>query len=132
MAPHQIVPNTSRVFFACVALWPKVIGDEHSLTILEFLWMYKPTKNLNSDALFTFVSGQRVKFIQLEKTYSSNWKWKNHFFFTQGRWEFATSEVVEGLRVPQETNIPSESAMKDTPKSFDDEVDRANKILAYA
>lgn len=67
MAPHQIVPNAPRVFFACVAIWPKVIGDEHSLTIREFLWIYKPTKNPDSDALFTFVACQRVKFIKLEK-----------------------------------------------------------------
>ena len=34
--------------------------------------------------------------------------------------------------MPHETSVPSESAMKDTPKLFDDEVDRVNKILAYA
>lgn len=76
--------------------------------------MYKLTKNPNSEALFTFVARQRVKFVQLEKNYSSNRKWNNMFFFVWGRWEFATSEAIEGPRVPRETSVPSKNALKDT------------------
>lgn len=37
LAPHQIIPNIWRVFFASVALWPKVLGEGEQLTVREFM-----------------------------------------------------------------------------------------------
>lgn len=54
LALDQIVPNTWRVFFACIVLWPKILGDAHPFTVLEFLWVYRLNKNPNSDVLFNF------------------------------------------------------------------------------
>lgn len=54
------------------------------------------------------------------------------FFFAKGGWEFAPSEVVEGLRIPLETSIPLVDVMKYAPQLSEEEVDWINTILAYA
>jgi hypothetical protein len=45
----------------------------------------------------------------LEKTYSSNKRWKNKVFFTFGDYKFAPLEVIESSKVLEETSIPSKT-----------------------
>jgi hypothetical protein len=33
IAPHQLTPNAWKIFFACVILWPKVLGEGKNLSI---------------------------------------------------------------------------------------------------
>jgi hypothetical protein len=54
IAPHQLAPNAWRTFFACVILWPKVLGEGHNLSVREFLKIYKLTRNPNSKFIFNF------------------------------------------------------------------------------
>jgi hypothetical protein len=41
LSPHQLSPNAWRTFLACVILWPLSMGPGHTLTIGEFLYIYR-------------------------------------------------------------------------------------------
>jgi hypothetical protein len=38
---------------------------------------------------------------------------EEQFFFVSNQWDFATSELTQGPRVPRETNMPFDRANKD-------------------
>ena len=130
LAPHQIMPNRRRYFFACMVLWPCVLGEEQPLTVREFLKVYRLTKNPRTDALFTFQFQKKVKFIHLWTTFSSNKKWKNSFFFASGSWEFSPLEAIQGPRVPRETSVPSTEGQED-PDLTKEEEDRVEMIPTF-
>jgi hypothetical protein len=105
IAPHQLAPNAWWTFFACMILWPRVLGEGHELLVREFLKIYKLSRNPRSEFTFNFQGHQKTKFILLSG-YSSNKFWKDKFFFAQGDWEFSATEIVAGPRVPRETHVP--------------------------
>jgi hypothetical protein len=77
IAPHQLAPNAWRTFFACVILWPRILGEGHELSIREFLKIYKPLRNSKTEYVFNFQGRQKIKFVLLPG-YSSNKHWKKH------------------------------------------------------
>jgi hypothetical protein len=83
LSPHQLLPNAWRTFIACVILWPLALGPNHTLTIKEFLHIYRLQKNPQSSSAYNFQT-KRGKFIQIDSQFSSNPKWKNKFFFVSG------------------------------------------------
>jgi hypothetical protein len=99
LSPHQLSPNAWRTFLACVILWPLALGRDHTLTIKEFLHLYRLQKNPQSSAAYNFQT-KKGKFIQIDSQFSSNPKWKNKFFFVSGQWEFTPTEKAKGPRVP--------------------------------
>jgi hypothetical protein len=54
IAPHQLAPNAWRTFFACVILWPRILGEGHELSIHEFLKIYRPLRNPKTEYVFNF------------------------------------------------------------------------------
>jgi hypothetical protein len=85
------------------------MGREHTLTIKEFMHLYRLQKNPQSSAVYNFQT-KRGKFIQIDSQFSSNPKWKNKYFFVSVQWEFTPTEKVEGPRVPRDINDPSAEA----------------------
>jgi hypothetical protein len=65
IAPHQLAPNAWRSFFACMILWPRVLGEGHNLSVQEFLKIYKLSRNPNSKFIFNFQGRQKAKFVLL-------------------------------------------------------------------
>jgi hypothetical protein len=100
VAPHQLAPNAWRTFFACVILWPRVLGEGHELSVREFLKIYRPLRNPKTEYVFNFQGRKKIKFILLPG-YSSNKHWKERFFFAQGAWECPTTESVADPEVPR-------------------------------
>ena len=84
LAPHQIAPNSWKVYHDCLVLWPLVLGKEHQLTVKEFMHMYRIHRNLGGSGVYNFQT-KRGKFIQLDTKYFSNRYWKNKFFFVLGQ-----------------------------------------------
>jgi hypothetical protein len=99
IAPHQLSPNAWRTFFACVILWPRILGEEHELSIREFLKICRPLRNSKTEYVFNFQGHQKIKFVLLPG-YSSNKHWKEQFFFAQGDLECPTTEMVVDPKVP--------------------------------
>jgi hypothetical protein len=99
LSPHQLSPNAWRTFIACVILWPLALGPNHTLTIKEFLHLYRLQKNPQSSAAYNFQT-KKGKFIQIDSQFSSNPKWKNKYFFVSEQWEFTPTEKAKGPRVP--------------------------------
>jgi hypothetical protein len=64
IAPHQLASNAWQTFFACVILWPRVLGEGHELSIQEFLKIYKSTRNPKSEFTFNFQGRQKTKILQ--------------------------------------------------------------------
>jgi hypothetical protein len=65
IAPHQLASNAWRTFFACVSLWPRILGEGHELSIREFLKIYRPLRNPKTEYVFNFQDHQKIKFIFL-------------------------------------------------------------------
>jgi hypothetical protein len=129
LSPHQLSPNAWRTFLACVILWPLAMGREHTLTIKEFLHIYRLQKNPQSSAVYNFQT-KRGKFIQIDSQFSSNPKWKNKYFFLSGQWEFTPTEKAEGPRVPRDINDPPTRAY-DEPVLTPEMVRRVNKVIKW-
>jgi hypothetical protein len=129
-APHQLAPNAWRTFFACVILWPRVLGEGHELSVREFLKIYKPTRNPKSEYTFNFQGRQKTKFILLSG-YSSNKHWKEKFFFAQGDWEFLSTEVTANPRVPREVRRLLTSG-QDEPVLNKNEGAYVRELMEYA
>jgi hypothetical protein len=103
IAPHQLAPNAWRTLFACVILWPRVLGEGHELSVREFLKIYRPLRNSKTEYVFNFQGRQKIKFVLLPG-YSSNKHWKERFFFAQGDWECPTIEAVADPRVSRKVH----------------------------
>ena len=56
---------------------------------------------------------------------------EEQILLAMGQWEFATSETVEGPRVPWERSLLALDAHKE-PILFEEEIVRVNKVLAWA
>jgi hypothetical protein len=130
IAPHQLAPNVWRTFFACVILWPRVLGEGHELSVREFLKIYKPSRNPKSEYTFNFQGRQKTKFILLSR-YSSNKHWKEKFFFAQGDWEFLATEVIVDPRVPRKARRLSTSG-QDEPVLNKNEGAHVQELMEYA
>jgi hypothetical protein len=129
LSPHQLSPNAWRTFIACVILWPLALGSNHTLTIREFLHIYRLQKNPQSSAAYNFQT-KRGKFIQIDSQFSSNPKWKNKYFFISGQWEFTPTEKAEGPRVPRDINDPPTRAY-DEPVLTLEMVRRVNEVIKW-
>jgi hypothetical protein len=129
IAHHQLTPNTWKVLFACVLLWPKALGEGNNLLIQEFLKIYKLSKVVGAEYLFNFQERRSNKFIRL--TGRSNIKaWRKKFFFAQGDYEFSMTEIIKDPDVPRETHLPSVAGQKEPPLNQDEE-DRVNQLWEY-
>jgi hypothetical protein len=129
LSPHQLSPNAWRTFIACVILWPLALGPNHTLTIKEFLHLYRLQKNPQSFAAYNFQT-KKGKFIQIDSQFSSNPKWKNKYFFVSGQWEFTPTEKAKGPRVPRDINDPSARA-HDEPVLTPEMIDRVNQVIKW-
>jgi hypothetical protein len=87
------------------------LGKDHQLSVNEFMHVYRIQRNPGSFGVYNFQT-KRGKFVQLDSKYSSNWHWKNKYFFVSGQWEFAPKEKVQGPRVPREVNTPADRAFQ--------------------
>jgi hypothetical protein len=130
IAPHQLTPNAWRVFFACVILWPKVLGEGKNLSIQEFLKIYKLMENLGAEYIFDFQAQKPTKFIQLTG-YPNNKVWRKKFFFVQGDWEFSLIEIIKDPNVPRETRLPL-VAGREEPILNQDEEAQISRLQEYA
>jgi hypothetical protein len=65
IAPHQLTPNAWKIFFACVVLWPKALGEGKNLSVKEFLKIYKLAEVSGAEYLFNFQERRPTKFIRL-------------------------------------------------------------------
>jgi hypothetical protein len=120
IAPHQLTPNAWKIFFACVVLWPKALGEEKNLSIREFLKIYKLTEVSGAEYLFNFQERQFNKFIRL--TGRSNSKaWRKRFFFAQGDWEFSMTKIIKDPDIPRETRLPSVAGREEPTLNQDEE-----------
>jgi hypothetical protein len=129
LSPHQLSPNAWRTFIACVILWPLALGPNHTLTIQEFLHIYRLQKNPQSSSAYNFQT-KRGKFIQIDSQFSSNPKWKNKFFFVSGQWEFLPTEKAKGPRVPRNINDPPARA-HDEPILTPEMIHRVNQVIKW-
>jgi hypothetical protein len=129
LSPHQLSPNAWRTFLACVILWPLSMGPGHTLTIGEFLYIYRLQKNPQSSSVYNFQT-RRGKFIQIDSQFSSNPKWKNKYFFLSGQWEFRPTERAEGPRVPRDINDPPSEAYEE-PVRTPEMVRRINQVIKW-
>jgi hypothetical protein len=130
IAPHQLAPNAWRTFFACIILWPKVLGEGHELSIREFLKIYRPLRNPKTKYVFNFQGRQKIKFILLPG-YSSNKHWKEQFFFAQGAWECPTTETVADPEVPRKVRRLL-SSKQDEPVLTEDEAAHVRELLKHS
>jgi hypothetical protein len=80
IALHQLTPNAWKIFFACVILWPKVLGEGKNLSIREFLKKYKLAEVSSAEYIFNFQDRHSTKFIRLTSR-SNNKVWRKRFFF---------------------------------------------------
>jgi hypothetical protein len=67
----------------------------------------------------------------MDGKYSSNYKWKNQYFFAMGQWEIFPDEAAEGPRVPREIATSVANASKE-PRLLEKELARVNEVLAWA
>jgi hypothetical protein len=130
IAPHQLAPNAWRTLFACIILWPRVLGEGHELSIREFLKIYRPLRNPKTEYVFNFQGRQKVKFILLPG-YSSNKHWKERFFFAQGAWECLTTETVADPEVPRKVRRLL-SSKQDEPVLTEDEAAHVRELLRHS
>jgi hypothetical protein len=130
IAPHQLAPNAWRTFFACIILWPSVLGEGHELSVREFLKIYRPLRNPKTEYVFNFQGRQKVKFVLLPG-YSSNKHWKERFFFAQGAWECPTTETVADPEVPRKVRRLL-SSKQDEPILTEDEAAHVRELLKYS
>jgi hypothetical protein len=75
------------------------LGKQHTLTMKEFMHLYRLQKNPQSSSVYNFQT-KRGKFIQIDSQFSSNPKWKSKYFFISRQWEFTPTEKAEGPKVP--------------------------------
>ena len=92
--------------------------------------MYRVHKNPGGAGVYNFQT-KKGRFIQLASKYSSNRWWKNRFFFVSGQWEFAPKERVVGPRVPCETNMVADLALKE-PTLTAEEQTWVNDVTAWS
>jgi hypothetical protein len=130
IAPHQLAPNAWRTLFACIILWPSVLGEGHELSVREFLKIYRPLRNPKTEYVFNFQGRQKVKFILLPG-YSSNKHWKERFFFAQGAWECPTTETVADPEVPRKVRRLL-SSKQDEPVLTEDEAAHVRELLRHS
>ena len=131
LAPHQIAPNSWRIFHCCLVLWPLVLSKQHQLTVKEFLHMYRVHRNPGGARVYNFQT-KRGRFVQLSSKYSNNQWWKNKFFFVSGQCEFAPKEKVVGPRVPCEMNTVVDLALLKEPILTAEEQSRANDVTTWS
>jgi hypothetical protein len=130
IAPHQLAPNAWRTFFACVILWPRILGEGHELSIREFQKIYRPLRNPKTEYVFNFQGRQKIKFVLLPG-YSSNKHWKERFFFAQGDWECPATETVIDPKVPREVRHLL-SSKQDEPTLNENEAAHVWDLLKYS
>jgi hypothetical protein len=130
VAPHQLAPNAWRTLFACIILWPRVLGEWHELSVREFLKIYRPLRNPKTEYVFNFQGRQKVKFVLLPG-YSSNKHWKERFFFAQGAWECPTTEEVADPEVPRKVRRLL-SSKQDEPVLTEDEAAHVRELLKHS
>jgi hypothetical protein len=130
IAPHQLTPNAWKIFFACVVLWPKALGEGKNLSVREFLKIYKLMEVSGTEYLFNFQERRSVKFIRLSGRSNSK-AWRKRFFFAQGDWEFSMTKIIKDLDVPRETRLPS-VAGREEPVLNPDEENRIDQLWKYA
>jgi hypothetical protein len=130
IAPHQLAPNAWRTLFACIILWPSVLGEGHELSVREFLKIYRPLRNPKTEYVFNFQGRQKVKFVLLPG-YSSNKHWKERFFFAQGAWECPTTEAVADPEVPRKVRRLL-SSKQDEPVLTEDEAAHVRELLKHS
>ena len=81
----QFNPNEWRLVISMQILWREVFGEDHPLTVDEFLFCYKPSKINQSLGFYQFTA--RGKDCRLIKSLaSSNRNWKTEFIFVSGFW----------------------------------------------
>jgi hypothetical protein len=129
IAPHQLTPNAWKTFFACIILWPKVLGEGNSLTVREFLKVYKVARKPDDEYTCNFQVRKKAKFVSL--TDYSNRKWRSKFFFAQGDWEFSPSEIINDLSIPREMTLPSVVGLQE-PVLDNLEQSRVDHLWEYA
>jgi hypothetical protein len=130
IALHQLAPNAWRTFFACVILWPRILGEGHELSIREFLKIYRPLRNPKTEYVFNFQGRQKIKFVLLPG-YSSNKYWKERFFFAQSDWECSAIETVADPKVPREVRRLL-SSKQDEPVLTKSENAHVQDLLKYS
>jgi hypothetical protein len=130
IAPHQLTPNAWKIFFACVILWPKALGEGKNLSVKEFLKIYELAEVPDAEYLFNFQERRPTKFIRLTGR-SNNKAWRKRFFFAQGDWEFSMTEIIKDPDVPRETRLPSVVG-REEPVLTSDEENRINQLWKYA
>jgi hypothetical protein len=130
IAPHQLTPNAWKIFFACVVLWPKALGEGKNLSVKEFLKIYELAEVSGAEYLFNFQERRPTKFIRLTGR-SNNKAWRKRFFFAQGDWEFSMTEIIKDPDVPRETRLPS-VAGREEPALNPDEENRIDQLWKYA
>jgi hypothetical protein len=130
IAPHQLAPNAWRTLFACIILWPRVLGEGHELSVREFLKIYRPLRNPKTEYVFNFQGRQKVKFILLPG-YSSNKHWKERFFFAQSAWECPTTETVADPEVPRKVRRLL-SSKQDEPVLTEDKAAHVRELLRHS
>jgi hypothetical protein len=130
IAPHQLTPNAWKIFFACVVLWPKALGEGKNLSVKEFLKIYELTEVPGAEYLFNFQERLPTKFIQLTGRPNSK-AWRKRFFFAQGDWEFSMTEIIKDPDVPREARLPS-VVRREEPALNSDEENRINRLWKYA
>jgi hypothetical protein len=130
IAPHQLTPNAWKIFFACVVLWPKALGEGKNLSVKEFLKIYELAEVPGAEYLFNFQERRPTKFIRLTGR-SNNKAWRKRFFFAQGDWEFSMTEIIKDPDVPREARLPS-VAGREEPALNPDEENRIDQLWKYA
>ena len=94
----QFNPNVYRLVISMQILWREVFGEDHPLTVDEFLFCYKPLKINQSLGFYQFTA--RGKDCRLIKSLaSSDSNWKTEFIFVFGFWA-GTLWTLAGTLLP--------------------------------
>ena len=80
---NQLNPNAWRLIISMQTLWREVFKGNHSFTVDEFLYCYKPSKISKSLRFYQFSA--RGSSCRLVKSLPmSDRRWKTEFFFVSG------------------------------------------------